>query len=162
MPKTTPSIIHVPAMNYLAVKGQGDPNDDDGEYYQSIELLYTIAYTLKMSYKTTYQIKGVFQYVVPPLEGFWWQKGIKGVDYSRKSDFEFISLIRLPDFIRYEDYQWGFRRSQTKKRKRFSKVEWLRYDEGLCVQCMHIGPYDQEPQTVSKMHTWLEKAGISP
>ena len=160
-PKSTPHIIEVPKTNYLAVRGKGNPNDTDGEYVKSIQLLYSIAYTLKMSYKTDYKIEGFFKYVVPPLEGFWWQDNIKGVDYSNKDSFRFISIIRLPDFITMQDFEWAIETATNKKKMDFSKVEFMTYDEGLCVQCMHIGPYDNEPETVEKMHKFLEGKGYS-
>lgn len=159
MPKNTPSIIEVPCMNYLAVRGKGNPNDEDGEYKQSIGLLYAVAFTIKMSYKGSYKIDGYFDYVVPPLEGFWWQKDTKGFDYNRKDDMEFISLIRLPDFVTKKDFEWAIKEATNKKKQDFSKVEFLTYDEGLCVQCMHIGPYDNEPETVELMSNLLKEKG---
>ncbi len=93
------------------------------------------------------------------MEGFWWQQGIKGVDYSRKEDFRFISVIRLPDFVTREDFQWAIEEATRKKKQDFSKVEYFTYDEGLCVQCMHIGAYDDEPQTVELMHSFIDEQG---
>ncbi len=159
MPKDKPGIVAVPQMNYLAVRGKGDPNDEGSEYKQSIGLLYGIAFTIKMSKKTDHRIEGFFDYVVPPLEGFWWQEDTVGVDYSRKSDFNFISVIRLPDFVTEDDFRWAVREATRKKKEDFSKVEFLTYDEGLCVQCMHIGPYDDEPRTVNRMHEYMESMG---
>ncbi|MBR2559517.1 MAG: GyrI-like domain-containing protein [Firmicutes bacterium] len=161
MPKNTPAIVDVPAMNFIAVRGHGDPNIEDGEYKQAIGLLYGIAFTIKMSKKGGRQIEGFFDYVVPPLEGFWWQEGVSGVDYSRKEDFNWISVIRLPDFVTREDFDWAVREAEAKKKTDFSKVEFLTYDEGLCVQCMHIGPYDDEPATVLRMHEFMEQQGYS-
>lgn len=159
MPGRKPGIVEVPSMNYLAVRGEGDPNVEGGAYKQSIGLLYAIAFTIKMSKKGDRQIEGYFDYVVPPLEGFWWQQGIKGVDYSRKEDFRFISVIRLPDFVTREDFQWAIEEATRKKKQDFSKVEYFTYDEGLCVQCMHIGAYDDEPQTVELMHSFIDEQG---
>ena len=159
MPKNKPGIVSVPGMNYIAVRGQGDPNVEDGEYKQAIELLYGIAYTIKMSKKSDHQIEGYFDYVVPPLEGFWWQDGIDGVDYAHKENFQWISVIRLPDFVTREDLGWAVKEAERKKKTDFSKVEFLTYDEGLCVQCMHIGPYDDEPATVELMHAFMEEQG---
>lgn len=159
LPKTKPGIIVVPKMNFLAVRGKGDPNLENGEYKRSIELLYNIAYTLKMSHRRNYQIEGFFEYVVPPLEGFWWQENVKGMDYSRKCDLQFISLIRLPDFVTKKDFDWAIKEATNKKKRDFSLVEFLTYDEGLCVQCMHIGPYDNEPETVALMHQFIEENG---
>ena len=159
MPKNKPGIVSVPGMNYIAVRGQGDPNVEDGEYKQAIELLYGIAYTIKMSKKSDHQIEGYFDYVVPPLEGFWWQEGIDGVDYAHKENFHWISVIRLPDFVTRDDFGWAVKEAERKKKTDFSKVEFLTYDEGLCVQCMHIGPYDDEPATVELMHAFMEEQG---
>ena len=159
MPKNKPSIVDVPKMNYIAVRGKGNPNDENSEYKDSIELLYAIAYTIKMSYKGTYKIDGFFDYVVPPLEGFWWQDGIKGMDYNRKYDMQFISIIRLPDFVTKEDFDWAVQEATKKKKQDFSKVEFLTYEEGICVQCMHLGSYDDEPATVNLMHEYMQGNG---
>lgn len=160
LPKNKPSIVEIPAMNYLAVRGRGDPNSEDGEYKQSIELLYAIAYTIKMSKKGEHKIAGYFDYVVPPLEGLWWQSDeMSGVDYSHKDDFCFISVIRLPDFVKKADFDWAIAEATKKKKRDFSKVEFLTYDEGLCVQCMHIGAYDDEPATVELMHEFMKENG---
>ncbi len=159
MPKNKPSIIEIPKMNYIAVRGKGNPNDENGEYKKTIGVLYAIAFTIKMSYKTEHKIEGYFQYVVPPLEGFWWQKGIKGIDYTRKEDMEFISMIRLPDFVTKEEFDWAISEATNKKKQDFSKVEFLSYDEGLCVQCMHIGSYDDEPVTIEMMENYAKENG---
>lgn len=161
LPQNTPSIIEIPRINYLAVRGKGDPNKPNGEYKHSIELLYTIAFTIKMSKKSNYKIEGYFDYVVPPLEGFWWQSGTlsEELDYSRKDDFNFISVIRLPDFVTQDDFKWAITEATNKKRKDYSKVQFIEYDEGLCVQCLHVGGYDSEPKTVNLMHEYIENMG---
>ena len=159
MPKNKPTIVTVPTMNYIAVRGQGNPNEEGSEYKKSIELLYGIAYTIKMSKKGSHQIEGYFDYVVPPLEGFWWQENQEGIDYARKEEFKFISVIRLPDFVTKEDFDWAIQEATAKKKMDFSKVEFMTYEEGLCVQCMHIGSYDDEPATVELMHKYLEEQG---
>ncbi len=159
LPKSRSSIIKIPQMNYLAVRGRGDPNDENGEYKQSIGLLYAIAFTIKMSYKSLHKIDGYFEYVVPPLEGFWWQDGATEMDYSRKEDLNFISVIRLPDFVTEADLAWAIQEATEKKHQDFSKVEFLTYDEGECVQCMHIGSYDDEPATVELMHAYMAENG---
>lgn len=159
MPKNQPGIVEVPPMNYIAVRGKGNPNVEGGEYKEAIELLYAIAFTIKMSKKGNHRIEGYFDYVVPPLEGFWWQDGIEGIDYTRKDDFRFISVIRLPDFVTKEDFDWAVGEATTKKKKDFSKVEFLTYNEGVCVQCMHIGSYDDEPETVKIMSDFMKEQG---
>ena len=158
-PKDKPSIINVEKANFIAVRGVGDPNAENSEYKQSISLLYPIAYAIKMSKKGDYKIDGYFDFVVPPLEGFWWQEGIKGVDYANKDSFNFISLIRMPDFVTKEVFEWAIEETTRKKKEDFSKVEFFTYDEGLCVQCMHIGPYNDEPITVEAMHEYMIEQG---
>lgn len=160
-PKTAPALVHVPKMNYLAVRGKGDPNDPDGEYARSIPLLYGVAYTLKMSPKAGHVIDGFFDYTVPPLEGFWWQPGLAGVDYANKAGFHFLSLLRLPDFVTRADFDWAVESATAKKKMDLSPVEFFPYDEGLCVQCMHLGPYDAEPQTAAKMHDFMRRQGYA-
>jgi len=159
LPKEKPEIINVPKTNYIAIRGKGNPNDVDGDYQQAIGVLYAIAYTLKMSYKTDYKIEGFFDYVVPPLEGFWWQEGIDGIDYSQKATFCWISVIRLPDFIKKEDFDWAVELAAKKKKIDCSKAEYLTIDEGLCVQIMHVGPFDDEPKTVETMNQYLISNG---
>ena len=112
LPPRKPQIIEIPSMNFLAVRGQGDPNEEGGAYKESIGLLYGIAYTIKMSKMGRHKIKGYFDYVVPPLEGFWWQEGIAGIDYSRKKDFQWISLIRLPEFVTKEEFEQKIRKGE--------------------------------------------------
>ena len=158
-PKDKPSIINVEKANFIAVRGVGDSNAENSEYKQSISLLYPIAYAIKMSKKGGYKIDGYFDFVVPPLEGFWWQEGIKGVDYANKQNFHFISLIRMPDFVTKEVFEWAIEETTRKKKEDFSKVEFFTYDEGLCVQCMHIGLYNDEPITVEAMHEYMIEQG---
>lgn len=161
MPASVPSIVTVPPMNYIAVRGAGDPNVEGGDYKNSIALLYAIAFTIKMSYKGGRQIDGYYQYVVPPLEGFWWQDGGGEIDYANKAGFNFISLIRLPDFVTRADFDWAIAEASAKKKTDFSRVEFLGYDEGLCVQCMHIGSYDDEPHTLALMHEYMTANGCA-
>ena len=178
MPKNKPSIISVPKMNYIAVRGSGDPNAEDGEYKKAIGILYAIAFTIKMSKKGNHKIgEGYFDYVVPPLEGFWWQserhpvdatlrtdradrqERMDGIDYAHKEDFQWISVIRLPDFVAEDDFKWAVAEATEKKKQDFSKATFLTVEEGLCVQCMHIGPYDAEPATVAMMDQYLADNG---
>ena len=159
MPKGKPEIVTVPKANYIAVRGKGNPNDEGGAYQQAVGILYAVAYTLKMSYKTYHRIEGFFDYVVPPLEGFWWQEGVDGIDYSDKSTFNWISVIRLPDFVTQKDFDWATGEAEKKKHLDCSKAEFLTIDEGLCVQIMHIGPFDDEPATVSMMNAYLLENG---
>ena len=195
LPTQKPAIVEIPSMNFLAVAGKGDPNEADGEYSRAMGLLYGVAYTVKMSYKGDYKIAGFFEYVVPPLEGFWWQTACHmaqthqareraaaisdsptlpeenhadlemlsvqpgGVDYSRKADFRWISLIRLPDFVTEADFEWAVKEATRKKKTDFSEVRFLTYDEGLCVQSMHLGAYDDEPATVAALADFAHENG---
>lgn len=159
LPKSEPSIVTIPKMNYIAVRGIGDPNEVGGEYQGAMSLLYGIAFTIKMSYKGSHMIDGYFEYVVPPLEGFWWQEGREDIDYAHKDTMHWISVIRLPDFVKKEDFDWAIHEATRKKKCDFSKVEFFTYEEGTCVQCMHIGSYDEEPQTVSKMNEYACEQG---
>ena len=159
MPKNKPQIVDMPTMNYIAVRGKGDPNDENGEYKQAIEVLYAVAYTLKMSYKTDYKIEGFFEYVVPPLEGFWWSENGGAFDYADKSQLRWISVIRLPDFITEKDFQWAVETASKKKKLDCSTAEFLTINEGLCVQIMHNGSYDDEPATVELMDEYVTENG---
>lgn len=159
MPEAKPQIIEVPKMNYIAARGSGDPNDENGEYKKAIGLLYAIAFTIKMSKKGDHKIEGYFDYVVPPLEGFWWQDGIDGIDYNHKENFRWISVIRLPDFVSKKDFDWAIKEATVKKKQDFSEVEFMSITEGLCVQCMHTGSYDDEPATVKLMDEYIEENG---
>ncbi len=159
LPPAKPGIIQVPPMTYLAVRGTGDPNEEGGAYQAAIGVLYGLAYTIKMSKKGARDIAGYFDFVVPPLEGFWWQDSVCGVDYTRKDSFQWISVIRLPDFVTRADFDWAIEEAGRKKKTDFSKAYFMTYDEGLCVQCMHLGPYDDEPATVAQMHACMESRG---
>ena len=161
MPKNKPEITTVPRANFIAVRGSGDPNEENGAYQRAIGVLYAVAYTLKMSYKTDYKIKGFYEYVVPPLEGFWSWEGAEGVDFADKSTFRWISVIRLPDFATEKDFNWARETASQKKKMDCSSAEFLTIDEGLCVQIMHIGPFDDEPASIALMNAYLEQNGYS-
>lgn len=158
-PKNRPEIVTVPRANYIAVRGQGDPNEEGGAYQQAIGVLYAVAYTLKMSYKTDYRIEGFYDYVVPPLEGFWRQEGAEGIDYGNKAAFRWISVIRLPDFVTEKDFAWAVETAAKKKKLDCSAAEFLTVDEGLCVQILHEGPFDEEPATVALMDAYIREKG---
>lgn len=158
-PKNKPEIITVPRANYIAVRGMGDPNEEGGAYQQAISVLYAVAYTLKMSYRTDYQIEGFYEYVVPPLEGFWWQDNVDGINYSNKTEFRWISVIRLPDFITKKDFDWAVETATQKKKVNCSCADFMSIDEGLCVQIMHHGPFDNEPATIAVMDAYLKENG---
>ena len=160
-PPKKPSIVTVPPMNFVAVRGKGDPNDPAGEYQQALELLYGLAYTIKMSYKGSHQMAGFFEYVVPPLEGLWWQADVDGVDYAHNETFEWWAMLRLPEFVTQEEFDWAVREATAKKKKDFSKVQFFAYNEGLCVQCMHVGSYDAEPETLRQMDEYAAAQGYA-
>ena len=161
MSKRVPEIVTVPKANYIAVRGMGDPNQEGGAYQSAVSILYAVAYTLKMSYKTDYRIEGFFEYVVPPLEGFWWQEGVDGIDYGDKSTFHWISVIRLPEFVTKKDFDWAVEEAARKKKLDCSLAEFLTIEEGLCVQIMHIGPFDNEPSTVALMDQYIAENGYA-
>ena len=160
LPPVTPTLVDVPPANYIAVRGMGNPTDEGSAYKDSIGLLYGIAFTIKMSKKGGRQIKGYFDYVVPPLEGLWWSENGE-VNYAHKEAFHFISMIRLPEFVTRADFDWAVAEATRKKKTDFSKVEFFHYEEGRCVQCMHIGPFDSEPITIGKMKAFAEQQGLS-
>ena len=160
LPPVTPTLVDVPPANYIAISGTGNPNDEGSEYKDSIGLLYGIAFTIKMSNKGGRQIEGYFDYVVPPLEGLWWSENGE-VNYAHKEAFHFISMIRLPEFVTRADFDWAVAEATRKKKTDFSKVEFFHYEEGRCVQCMHIGPFDSEPITIGKMKAFAEQQGLS-
>ena len=161
MSKSVPEIVTVPKANYIAVRGMGDPNQEGGTYQSAVSILYAVAYTLKMSYKTDYRIEEFFEYVVPPLEGFWWQEGVDGIDYGDKSTFHWISVIRLPEFVTKKDFDWAVEEAARKKKLDCSLAEFLTIEEGLCVQIMHIGPFDHEPSTVALMDQYIAENGYA-
>ena len=161
VPKKGPNIVEVPPMHFVAVRGSGDPNDTEGAYQRAIFVLYAISYTIKMSKKGARQIDGYVDFVVPPLEGFWWQDGVEGADYSHKEAFNWISVIRLPDFVSREDFDWAVQEATKKKKVDCSVAEYLTIEEGLCVQCLHIGSYDDEPATVEAMHAYARECGYA-
>ena len=161
MSKSVPEIVTVPKANFIAVRGMGDPNQEGGAYQSAVSILYAVAYTLKMSYKTDYRIEGFFEYVVPPLEGFWWQEGVDGIDYGDKSTFHWISVIRLPEFVTKKDFDWAVDEAARKKKLDCSLAEFLTIEEGLCVQIMHIGPFDHEPSTVALMDQYIAENGYA-
>ncbi len=159
MPKNRPELVTVPPANYLAVRGAGDPNEADGPYQLAIAMLYAVAYTLKMSYMTDRPIAGFYAYVVPPLEGFWWQAEGGTVDFANKAGFRWLSVLRLPEFITETDVAWAIDTATAKKKLDCSAVEFLTIEEGLCVQAMHLGPYDDEPATLARMAAFLTENG---
>lgn len=159
LPKNKPQIVTVPPVNYIAVRGTGDPNEEGGAYKSAIAVLYAVAYTIKMSKMGDHRIDGYYDFVVPPLEGFWWQEGVHGVDYTNKAAFHWISAIRLPDFVTREDFDWAVEEATRKKKLDCSMAKFLTMEEGLCVQILHIGPYDDEPATVAVMDAYLGANG---
>ena len=162
LPPRKPGLIEVPEMNYIAVRGRGDPNEPEGEYKAAMGLLYAIAFTIKMSYKGAHKIEGYFPYVVPPLEGLWQQEGSGEIDFAHKERFQWLSMIRLPEFVTREEFDWAVREATEKKAQDFSKVEFFTYDEGLCVQCMHTGSYDDEPATITQMYEYMQAHALAP
>lgn len=156
MPKTKPMIIDVPNMKFIMVEGSGNPNSENGEYQEALQLLYGLSFTIKMSKMGENKIDGYFEYVVPPLEGFWWQDGVQGIDYNHKENFKWISMIRQPEFVTEEVFKWAIEEVKSKKGLDVSKAKFKEFKEGLCVQIMHKGSYDNEPETIKKIEEYIE------
>lgn len=159
-PGVRPSLVELPAMNFVSVRGQGDPNEEGGAFSRAVEALYGVSYVLKMSYRGPRRIPGFFEYVVPPLEGLWERPVIESAEESWKASFRWVAMIRLPDFIRREDVDWARREVAAKKKIDVSRVSWLTYREGLCVQCLHSGPFDDEPATLDLMEAFAAERGL--
>lgn len=161
LPKGAPELVTVPAMNYIAVRGRGDPNEEGGAYKQAIGVLYAVAYTLRMSGRSGPNIEGFFDYVVPPLEGFWRQEGREKFDNRDKAAFLWTSVIRLPDFVTEADFAWAVETASQKKDLDCSAAEFLTVEEGLCVQMMHVGSYDSEARSIALMDGFLAEKGYA-
>lgn len=159
MPKATPTIVEVPEMKFIAVNGNGNPNEPDGEYQQALGILYPVAYALKMSYKTDYRIDGFFEYVVPPLEGLWWTDNTITDDFTDKSAFRWIAMIRVPDFVEDDDVGWAKREVCRKKGLDCSSLYHMSFEEGLCSQIMHTGSYDTESMSLDAIDRYIESNG---
>lgn len=161
MPKQKPVLIDVPAMNFIMVDGEGDPNDSP-QYQEAMEILYGLSFTIKMSKMGGRQPVGYFEYVVPPLEGLWWLAGDKfdNTKPVEKSEFLWTSMIRQPEFVNQDVFAWAF---ETLKKKKphldLAKARLETFTEGLCVQMMHIGPYDAEPATIARMEQFAQDNG---
>ena len=159
MPKATPSIVYVPEMNYIAVFGSGNPNEHEGEYQKAIRMLYPVAYTLKMSHKTDYRIEGFFEYVVPPLESLWWTENANKNDFTDKSAFNWIAMIRVPDFVKANDVEWAKREVVRKKHIDCVPLRFFSLQEGMCAQSMHIGSYDSEAESLKSIDRFIQSEG---
>jgi len=161
-PKTEPQKIVVPEMDFITVSGRGDPNDESGDYKKALEILYGLSWTIKMSKMGENKIDGYFEYVMAPLEGFWWTKdSFEHFDKNDKSDFYFISAIRQPAFVTNAVFEWARGELLRKKGIDSSVAKLEKIDEGLCVQCMHIGPYDNEKRTLKKIDDYIEESGLT-
>ena len=160
LPKTTPAIVNVGEIQFVAIEGRGNPNDENGEYQRAIEVLYGVQYTIKMSKKGNYIPKGYFDYVVPPLEGFWWLENNEDFTSDNKSKYCWISLIRLPEFVDEQVFEWACKEVSKKKKIDTTKAKLLKINEELCVQCLHIGSYNDEPKTLKLITDFMEENGL--
>lgn len=160
LPKTKPMQIDVPNMKFICVTGKGNPNEENGEYQEALQILYALSFTIKMSKMGNHKIDGYFEYVVPPLEGFWWNKNNSNMDYEDKENFEWISMIRQPEFVTEEVFEWACEEVRKKKNLATQKAEFREIKEGLCVQMLHIGSYDNEPETIAKIENYIEENGL--
>lgn len=153
-----PMTIEVLEMTFIMVNGSGDPNCE--EYKKTVELLYGLAYTIKMSYKGDKKIEGFFEYVVPPLEGLWWYEEGE-FDFHKRDNWLWTSMIRQPEFVTDEVFQWAVDSLKKKKPELdTSKARLEKFTEGLCVQTMHIGPYSDEPKTVEMMQNFMKENNL--
>jgi len=159
LPKNKPSIIDVPEMQFVAVEGKGNPNEEGGEYQKAVEILYGVQYTIKMSKKGDCVPNGYFDYVVPPLEGFWWLSG-KDFSFEDKAKYNWNSVIRLPEFVDDKVFGWALEEVTKKKKIDTAKAKLLKIKEGLCVQCLHIGPFDDEPKTLKLMEEFIAENNL--
>ena len=159
MPKDKPVLIEVPPMNFLMVDGSGDPNNNP-EFQEATELLYGLSYAIKMSKKKGKQPEGYFEYVVPPLEGLWWiDEG--SFSLEKRDNWKWTLMIRQPEFVNEEFIQWATKELKRKKPELATeKVRFAAFEEGLCVQIMHIGPYSTEPETMRKVEAFLSERGL--
>ena len=162
LPPRKPQLVELPEMHFVAVRGSGNPNAEDGEYKSAMELLYGLAFTIKMSKMGDHGIEGYFDYVVPPLEGLWWQEGASSLDLSRKESLQWISMIRLPEFVTKQEFDWAVSEATRKKGLDFSRAEYFRNAEGKCVQCMHFGSFDAEGPTIAAMEAYAAESGFVP
>lgn len=162
-PAVKPSLIDVPEMRFIAVDGEGDPNTCPA-YKEAMEILYGLSFTIKMSKMSGAQPEGYFEYVVPPLEGLWYSDGVDfdGLNVTDKNKFKWVSMIRQPEFVTEEVFEWA-KVSLAKKKPQLdlSKSRFMRFTEGLCVQIMHKGPYDSEPESIMKLKRFAEDNGLT-
>ncbi len=162
-PGRSPERVLVPPLTYIAVDGRGDPNEPGGAYAGALALLYALCYTIKMSKLGADVPKGYYDYVVPPLEGLWEMSGGRaGVDYGDKAGFVWTAMICQPEFVTEEVFRWAAASVAEKKGLDPAPARLYRYDEGDCVQCMHLGAYDDEPATMARMDAFLAENGLSP
>jgi hypothetical protein len=161
LPTLQPAVVDVPAMMFVMVGGKGDPNVPDGPYAKAVGLLYTLVYTIKMSGTRGGDSAGYYDYVVPPLEGLWWFEDGRPWRPGEKSRLCWIAMIRQPEFVTREVFAWAV--SEASKKKPGPDYEKARLEdltEGLCVQCMHIGPYDTEPESIARMDAFARGQGL--
>jgi len=159
-PKSTPEMVEVGEIQFVAIEGKGNPNDENSEYQRAIEVLYGIQYTIKMSKKGNYVPDGYFDYVVPPLEGFWWLENNEEYSPEKKSKQQWISVIRLPEFVDEKVFEWACKEATKKKKIDTTKAKFLKIKEGLCVQCLHTGSFDDEPRTLKQINDFIEMNGL--
>jgi hypothetical protein len=141
-------------MQFVAVEGKGNPNDVSGDYAKAMQVLYGIQFTIKMSKMGNHKLNGYFDYVVPPLEGLWWFDGNEKI-VTDKSRYNWISMIRLPEFVNHDIFQWACSEVTSKKNIETANAKFLKINEGLCVQCMHIGSYDDESRTINLIEDFI-------
>jgi hypothetical protein len=160
LPKQKPTVVDVPTMTFIMVDGSGNPNDQGGEYQQAVELIYGLSYAIKMSKRNGTEPEGYFEYVVPPLEGLWWLEEDK-MDFTQKDKYCWTSMLRQPEFVTNEVFQWACEELKRKKPQiETSRASLQTFTEGLCVQIMHIGKYDEEPKTIKQIELYIKEMGF--
>ena len=149
-PKPTPQLVSVPRFSFISVQGCGNPNETDGAYQSALQCLYALSYTIKMSKKIK-ALKNYVEYVVPPLEGLWWGRE----NGESKEHFKWQAMIAQPDFVSQEIFEYATQEVAAKKGIDSTKASLIHFEEGLCVQMLHIGSYDDEPQSLAKIKDFM-------
>lgn len=159
--KKEPTLLEVPALVYIMVDGTGDPNVEDGAYQQALGLLYGLSYTIKMSKNSAWCPEGYYDFVVPPLEGLWDQGGRQGMDYAHKEQLSWTAFIRQPEFVTEAVFDQACAEVRRKKGLDPAKARLVTWQEGLCVQCLHVGSYDDEPTTMERLYEFVREQGLA-
>jgi len=160
-PGAEPELIDVPALLFIQIDGCGNPNEPAGAYSAAISLLYSLSYTIRMNKSGNFVPAGYFDYVVPPLEGLWWFADESAYDPAKKDELCWTAMIRQPEFVTPDLFAWA--QTQVRHKKPVldpGQARLVRWCEGLCIQALHLGPYDAEPATVARMAAKAASLGL--